>query len=90
MGNGAMFCTIKDYKKQAYYDQYPTMTLFTPDGDYQVEFFAGIIVSVRQRALPCFYMQFEDDGRSWLTYRMPKADLPSSATCRDFSRVIVL
>jgi len=61
MGNGTMFCTIKDYKKQAYYDQYPTMTLFTPDGDYQVEFFAGIIVPVRQRALPCFYMQFEDD-----------------------------
>lgn len=61
MGNGTMFCTIKDYKKQAYYDQYPTMTLYTPNGDYLVEFFAGMIVPIRQKALPCFYMQFEND-----------------------------
>ncbi|HNW86851.1 MAG TPA: class B sortase [Candidatus Limiplasma sp.] len=67
MGNGTMFCTIKDYKKQAYYDQYPTMTLYTPTGDYLVEFFAGIIVPIRQRALPCFYMQFEDD-EAFMTY----------------------
>lgn len=61
MGNGTMFCTLKNYKKQSYYDQYPNMTLYTPNGDYLVEFFAGMIVPIRQKTLPCFYMQFEND-----------------------------
>ena len=41
--DGSMFALLTKYKDQDYYDNFPTMTLYTPKGDYTIEFFAGII-----------------------------------------------
>ena len=56
MRDGSMFASLVNYKEQAYYDEYPVMLLFTPGGNYLVEFFAGYTVPIRDEALPCFYM----------------------------------
>ena len=32
-----MFGSLMGYKEQAYYEEHPTMTLYTPDGDYTIE-----------------------------------------------------
>lgn len=45
MNNGSMFANIEKYQKQAYYEQYPTMALYTPQGDSTVEWFAGYAIS---------------------------------------------
>lgn len=44
MKDGSMFSSLTKYKNQNYYDSYPAMVLYTPDGDYKIELFAGIIV----------------------------------------------
>ena len=92
MGNGTMFCTLQDYKKQAYYDQYPTMTLYTPKGDYRVEFFAGMIVPIRKKALPCFYMQFENDEAfsTYIAYAKRRSTFQSTVDVQPGDRIVTL
>lgn len=41
MDSGKMFKTLLNYKKQSYYDKYPVMYIFTPQGKYTLEIFAA-------------------------------------------------
>lgn len=43
MQNGTMFQALEEYKDQAFYDVNPTMTLFTPTGDYTIELICGTV-----------------------------------------------
>lgn len=43
MKNDAMFGSLMGYKEQAYYEEHPTMTLYTPDGDYTIELLSGTL-----------------------------------------------
>lgn len=43
MKDGSMFATLTQYKDQDYYKSHPAMQLYTPDGAYRLEFFAGIV-----------------------------------------------
>ena len=43
MNNRSMFNGIADYKKQSFYDKYPTGLLYTPDGDFLIEFICGTV-----------------------------------------------
>lgn len=45
MKDDSMLATLVGYKEQSYYDEHPTMTLYTPSGDYVIEVFSGVIVS---------------------------------------------
>lgn len=44
MSDGSMFASISNYKQQWYYDAHPYYFLYTNDGTYRVDLFAGIIV----------------------------------------------
>lgn len=48
MKNGTMFAALSKYKKQAFYDQYPTMQLLTPTGSYTLRLFAGYVSDLEQ------------------------------------------
>lgn len=43
MTNDTMFGSLKLYKEQDFYDEYPTMQLYTPDGDYLIELICGTV-----------------------------------------------
>ncbi|MGI6367566.1 MAG: class B sortase [Anaerolineae bacterium] len=43
MKNGTMFNALEEFKAQDFYDTHPTMTLFTPDGDYLIELVSGTV-----------------------------------------------
>lgn len=43
MKNKTMFHALEEYKDQEFYDVNPTMTLFTPDGDYIIELICGTV-----------------------------------------------
>lgn len=45
MKDDSMLATIVGYEAQQYYDEHPTMKLYTPYGDYIIEVFSGTIVS---------------------------------------------
>lgn len=51
MKNGSMFASITLYQEQSYYEQYPSLFLLTPDGNFEVHLFAGF--------------QEEIDGNAW-------------------------
>lgn len=44
MKNGTMFSILAEYKQQSYFDQHPVMYYLTPDGNYKLELFAGLVV----------------------------------------------
>ena len=41
MKSGAMFGALRYYNNQSFYDQHSVVSIFTPDGDYEVVLFAG-------------------------------------------------
>jgi sortase B len=43
MKDGSMFSSLTKYKEQGYYERLPTMALYTPEGDYTIELFAGVV-----------------------------------------------
>lgn len=43
MKDGSMFAGLAKYKDQAFYEQHPTFTLYTPDAEYTCEVFAAYI-----------------------------------------------
>lgn len=44
MKNGTMFGLLNKYKDQAYYDRHPVIYFLTPEGNYRLELFAGLVV----------------------------------------------
>lgn len=44
MADGTMFASISGYKQQWYYDAHPFFYLYTNEGTYRVDLFAGLIV----------------------------------------------
>jgi len=44
MKNGTMFSLLAKYKQQSYYDQNPVIYYLTPDGNYKLELFAGLVI----------------------------------------------
>lgn len=45
MKNKTMFGTLAEYKAQEYYDAHPVLWYLTPDGDYRIELFAGLVTA---------------------------------------------
>jgi len=43
MKNGTMFSSLTKYKSQSYYDEYPTINLLTPEGNYTIELLGGFV-----------------------------------------------
>lgn len=89
MKNGSMFASLTKYKKQAYYDAHPSMELYTPEGDYAIEWFAGMIANGSDEFLR---RDFEDDG-DYLAYIDTLKDAStfrSNVTVRADDRIVAL
>ncbi|MDR0839054.1 MAG: class B sortase [Oscillospiraceae bacterium] len=54
MRNHSMFWTLTRYKAQSYYNAHPTMRLILPDGNYELQLFAGFVAE-------------ESEGEVWRT-----------------------
>lgn len=44
MKNGSMFGKLNRYKKQSYYEEHPVLYYLTPDQDYRIDLFAGLVI----------------------------------------------
>ena len=64
MKDGSMFSSLTQYKAQGYYDNLPTMRLSTPDQDYTVALFAGIVADGSAEFVR---FEFKDDA-DFLSY----------------------
>ncbi|NLB71536.1 MAG: class B sortase [Chloroflexi bacterium] len=58
MNDGSMFASLIDYQSQEFYESFPSINLFTPNGDYRIELFAGQVVNADDALIR---FSFEDD-----------------------------
>ena len=77
MKNDAMFGSLMGYKEQAYYEEHPTMTLYTPDGDYTIELLSGTLES-GDREFVRFRFESEEDFTGYIQ-SLQRAVPPSAA-----------
>lgn len=52
MKDGSMFSSLTKYKDQGYYDSAPTMQLYTPGDDFEIAWFAGVVVDGNEALKP--------------------------------------
>jgi sortase B len=79
MGNGTMFTGIQNYKNQSYYDSHAYGILYTPSGNYVVEFFSGYVTANSGDA---WDIRFNDDEEfsSWIESQISKSDFSAGFT----------
>lgn len=58
MNNDTMFGSLKLYKEQDFYEEYPTMLLYTPEGDYLIELICGTVEDGKYEFVQ---FEFEDE-----------------------------
>jgi len=64
MNDGSMFASLVNYKSQEFYNDFPTLDLFTPQGDFTIEIFAGHLADGND---PFIQFDFKDD-MDFMTY----------------------
>jgi len=64
MNDGSMFASLVNYKSQEFFNDFPTMDIFTPQGDYTIEIFAGQLADGND---PFIQFDFKDD-MDFMTY----------------------
>lgn len=64
MNDGSMFASLVNYKSQDFYNNFPTIDLFTLQGDYTIEIFAGQLADANN---PFIQFDFKDD-MDFMTY----------------------
>lgn len=89
MNNGTMFADIHKYTDQAYYEAHPVIQLLTPNGDYELEVFAGYITGLDANAWQMFF-DSDEEFEDWLATAKEKSafDSPVMPTAED--RVVTL
>ncbi len=59
MKDGSMFASLTGYQSQSYYDSKPVMRLYTPQGAYDIQLFAGILAGGDDAFI---HLSFQDDA----------------------------
>ncbi len=87
--NGTMFSELLEYKKQEFYDEHPTAWLATPEGEYEVKFFAGYVSDVWGEAWEMSFPSQEEFAR-WLTRAAERSAFSGGPTPTAEDRILTL
>jgi len=89
MKDGSMFSSLTKYKDQEYYDSFPTMLFFTPNGNYMIEFFAGNIVDGNYDSVR-FDFKDDYDFQNYVDSLKKKSTFESNTIVKADDRIITL
>lgn len=89
MKDGSMFSSLTKYKDQRYYDNFPTMLLYTPAGNFTIELFAGIIVDGNYESVR-FEFKDDYDFQSYVDLLKKKSTFESNTIVKADDRIITL
>lgn len=89
MKNRTMFQSIVEYKDQDFYDEYPTMMLYTPEGDYVIELFCGTVVD-GNRGFAQFNFETDQEFLDYVDSFRSKSTFQSNVQVRAEDRIIAL
>lgn len=89
MKDGSMFYSLTKYKKQSYYNRFPTMRLDTPDGSIQIALFAGVVVDGNYDSVR---LKFSDnrDFESYVASLKGKSTFSSDVSAVPGDRIVTL
>ena len=88
MKSGKMLGSLTGYKKQSYFEQHPTMYLYTPEGNYRVDLLYGCVVGAgewRDRAF-----MFDINLDTLLSYAAYNTTFESGLSYSEGDRVLAL
>jgi sortase, SrtB family len=89
MKNGSMFASLAGYKDQNYYDSFPTMMLYTPGGDFTIEFFAGIVADGNYEFVR-FSFQDDKDFLDYINTLKGKSTFKSNTVVNADDQIVTL
>ena len=89
MKDGSMFSSLAKYKEQRYYDNLPTMLLYTPAGNFTIELFAGMVVDGNYESVR-FNFKDDHDFLSYIDSIKMKSTFESNTIVRADDRIITL
>ena len=89
MKNGSMFSGLTEYKKQEFYDSHSVALLLTPDKNYEIEFFAGYVASVQDKAWELAFPS-DPDFTEWLDKTKERSCFTSGITPAVTDRILTL
>ena len=89
MKNDAMFGSLMGYKEQAYYEEHPTMTLYTPDGDYTIDLLSGTLEN-GDREFVRFRFESEEDFTGYIQSLQSRSTFSSHGTAVPGDRLVSL
>lgn len=89
MKNGTMFNSLKKYKDQKYYENYPEIMLYTPDGNYVMELVSGTIEDGYEDFLR-FDFEDEDDYINYVQSFIDRSSFVSDVTVSSDDRIATL
>ena len=89
MKDGSMFSSLTKYKDQRYYDNFPTMLLYTPVGDFTIELFAGIVVDGNYESVR-FDFKDDHDFQNYIDSLKKKSTFESNTIVKADDRIITL
>ena len=89
MKDGSMFAALADFKDQAAYEKKSEMILFTQDGNYRIELFAGNIVHGETGRIPLSF-DTDQEFKSYLADVLKKSTFKSDVTILETDRIITL
>lgn len=89
MNDGSMFASLANYRKQEFYESFPVMELYTPEGDYKIELFAGYVANGNEPFLR-FTFNDETDFLTYIVWLKSRSTFSSSVDVKPHDRIITL
>lgn len=89
MQNGTMFHSLNEYKSQDFFDEYPSVIVFTPEGDYRVDFICGTVEDGNDEI---FQFTFDDDAdfQKYVASFQTRSTFDSQVTLEPGDKIITL
>lgn len=89
MKNGSMFASLQKYQNQSYYEEHPVMYLLMPNGDYQLQLFAGFTATENDETYT-FNFATDDEYQSWIDRAIGKSNFTTEVdVCTSDSCVLL-
>ncbi len=88
MDNGSMFRTLLNYKKQSYYEKYPEMYIFTPEGKFKLVIFAAYETNSKDTAYGRIYG--EAGMNKYISHAFTKSKIKTDVQVGVGDRIVTL
>lgn len=88
MKNGSMFASLRNYRDAGYYQEHPTMWLFTPTATYRIDLLAGFVAADDDRLYS--YMADTNTLHTYLSMAMNKSTFESDLSWSTVEQLLVL